>query len=108
MLLLALTLAYGAYVSLCLAMPRHCGQVFGREPRAGRRAALMCAGWAGIALSLLACVHAAGWQFGPVYWVGLLVVAGVLLVFLLPYKPRIAAALGLAAPAACLVTILIN
>lgn len=102
MLLLASTLVYSAYLSLCLAMPRHYGRVFEKEAGIRGRIMLRCGGWLGIALSLALCIHAEGWQFGPVYWVGSLVVSGMLLVFLLPYRPRIATCLCLAAPAAFL------
>ncbi|HEX7027873.1 MAG TPA: DUF3325 domain-containing protein [Gammaproteobacteria bacterium] len=99
MLLLALSLTYSAYTLLCLSMPKHYRHVTGAaaDHRRSRRL-FRVGGWLLIALSFASCVQAAGWQFGPVQWVGLLAAAGVLLVFLLPYKPKTAAGLAVVAP----------
>lgn len=99
MLLLALAMIYSAYTLLSLAMPKHYRHVIGADADdQWSRGLFRVSGWLLIALSFGLCVHAAGWQFGPVQWVGLLVVAGMLLVFLLPYKPKMAAGLAVIAP----------
>lgn len=44
--------------------------------------------------SLATSVWMEGWSFGHVAWVAQLAVTGLLLVFLLPYAPRVVLAIG--------------
>ncbi len=98
MVSLALALAYAGFVALCLAMDRHHGQVFRHRAVPWQRQALRLVGWLLLAASLPACIAGWGWPVGLVAWFGILSAAGLLLVFLLPYAPRVTAALALALP----------
>jgi hypothetical protein len=63
-------------------------------------------GWLLLALSLWAAVSAAGWGLGLVEWFAVLMSSALLLVLLLPYRPRLAlslAAMGLLASPVCAV-----
>ncbi|MNR61479.1 hypothetical protein D3C85_1832480 [compost metagenome] len=51
-------------------------------------------GWLLLALSLWAAVSAAGWGLGLVQWFAVLMLSALLLVLLLPYRPRLALALA--------------
>lgn len=88
-------LAYAGMAGLCLAMDRHHRQVIGRAPRRGIVVALRLAGATALVLSFAAAVAADGWALGPVAWFGGLTAAGLVLILLLPYRPRLAVALGL-------------
>lgn len=99
MTLLAFALAYAGFLGLCLSMDRHHQDLMGRRPKPPRRHALRALGWALLALSAWPCVAAWGWAMGPVCWLGLLTAAALPLVFLLPYAPRAALALGPVLPA---------
>lgn len=90
------SLAYAGLAALCLAMDRHHRQVMGRGIKPRAILALRLAGTAILALSFAAAIVADGWVFGPVAWCGGLTAAALLLVFLLPYRPRLAIGLGAA------------
>ncbi len=94
----AMLFAYGAMLALCQGLERHFKQVWGRPCLLWQRLALRGMGWAALLVSLLLCAQAWGWAMGPVAWLGLLSLSGLALVMLLPYWPRSATALGLAAP----------
>jgi len=106
MMLTSLFLAYAGFLGLGLAMDRHHQQVFAVRPSAGRQRAMTVAGWALLALSPVPSVIGLGWSIGLSAWFGLLTVAATVLVLLLPYAPRAALRLGVAAPAAALVPLL--
>jgi hypothetical protein len=92
-MLASLLLNYSGLSLLCLAMERHGPELLGRRLSQGARLGLRLAGWSVLALSL---AHAA-WRGGSVVWVewvAVLMAGGVLWVWLLPYRPRLA--LGLA------------
>ncbi len=89
-------LAYAGMAALCLAMDRHHRQVVGRVLRPGIAGALRVVGCAALTASFAAAVTAEGWARGPVAWFGALTAAGLALVLLLPYRPRLAVGLGLA------------
>lgn len=93
---------YAALLALCLAMDRHHAQVLHGKPQRSRRQLLRLAGWALLAAALWLCSLAWGWAIGPVAWFGLLSMAALGLVFLLPYAPRFAAWLALVGPALAL------
>lgn len=92
---LAAWLAYAGLTSLCLAMPRHYRQVSGRHPGLAVRLGFRIVGWLCLAAALASSVAALGWPIGSVAWFGLVSVTSLLLVFLLAYTPRLAAALAL-------------
>lgn len=90
---LAGSLCYAGLSGLCLAMDRHHRQVWtGKAPAAQR--GLRLAGWLLLALALWPCILAWGAAVGVVLWLGWLAVGGLLLVLLLPYRPRAAALLA--------------
>ncbi len=92
---LGLALAYVGFTGLCLAMERHHEQVFGsRRIPIWRGRFFRSVGWLLLAVSLLPAVLEAGWGLGIVLWAGGLTAAALLLAVLLPYAPRVAAALG--------------
>lgn len=89
-----LLLAYNGMVALCLGLERHYKQVWQRVPGAGRRQVLRALGWLALLGSLGASVAAWGWAMGPIAWLGLVSMAGLALVLLLPYWPRVAVAVA--------------
>lgn len=100
--LIVLLLAYSSFLALCLAMPRHHAQVFGFQPSPWRGRGFRFAGWLLLTLSFFAAVTDSGWQIGPVEWFGFLSAAGLVLVAMLPYVPRLAAAFGVLGTAVAL------
>ncbi|MGE8145621.1 DUF3325 domain-containing protein [Pseudomonas frederiksbergensis] len=105
-MLLALLLCYGGFAALCLSMDRHHADLLGRKPSAKRRRNMKLGGWLLLALSLWAAVSATGWGLGLVEWFAVLMLSALMLVLLLPYRPRLAlwlAALGLVASPVCAV-----
>lgn len=92
-----LLFAYSGMLALCQGLERHYKQVWGKPCTVWQRRLLRAAGWAGLAASLGLCVVAWGWAMGPVGWFGAISLAGLLLVMLLPYLPRVAVWLGAAA-----------
>ncbi len=105
-MLLALLLCYGGFTALCLSMDRHHADVLGRKPSARRRHVMKFGGWLLLGVSLWAAVWATGWGLGLVEWFAVLMLSALLLVLLLPYRPRLAlslAALSLLASPVCAV-----
>jgi hypothetical protein len=88
MMLGALLLAYGGWLALCMAMPRHQRPLLQRELGILRARALRLGGSLLLGLSFAAAVAGEGWQLGPVAWVACLAVSGIGLVLALPYWPR--------------------
>ncbi len=84
MAVLALLAAAAGLMAFCLAMPRHRRQLRLVSSRPAVQTSLRWAGAIAISLSLLLCGLAWGWSIGPVAWLGLLTLAGLGLVFLLP------------------------
>ncbi|WP_392885425.1 DUF3325 domain-containing protein [Pseudomonas migulae] len=93
-MLLALLLCYGGFTALCLSMDRHHAELLGRKPSTRRRQLMTLAGWLLLALSLWAAVAATGWGLGLVEWCAVLMLSALLLVLLLPYRPRLALSLA--------------
>lgn len=91
----AVLLSYVGFTALCLAMEKHHGELLKRKPSPLQKRSLAVVGWLLLALSLAAAVHQAGWAFGLVNWTAGLMGSALLLVWLLPYQPRLA--LGIAA-----------
>jgi uncharacterized protein DUF3325 len=95
---LSFALAYAGFTAVCLAMDRHARHV-SRRPPARRTATLLRAGGYGLlALAAVPCVRALEGSTGLVMWLGVLSAAALSLIFLLPYAPRLAAALAVVAP----------
>jgi len=95
----AFALAYLGMTGLALAMDRHHRQMFPSRhlPSTRARYAMRFASWGLLGLSAWACAHAWGAAVGAVAWFGVLMVAVLLLVWLLPYAPRWAGRLALLA-----------
>ena len=91
-LLLGAALCYAGMAALCLAMDRHHRQVWNRTG-ATRQKALRLIGWLLLAVAIWPCVRSWGSSVGVVIWFGLLSAAALVLVFLLPYRPKAAALL---------------
>ena len=93
-MLLALLLCYGGFTALCLSMDRHHADLLGRKPSARRRQLMKLGGWSLLALSLWAAVASSAWGLGLVEWFAVLMLSALLLVLLMPYRPRLALALA--------------
>jgi len=83
----AFCLAYAGFSSLCLGMDRHYEEVFDRELPRRHRTPLRLFGWLALALSLWASADVWGWSYGTVEWIGILSIAGLLLIWLVAYRP---------------------
>lgn len=94
----ALALSYAGMAGLSLAMDRHCEQVTGHSevPLSWRRMLRATSGVL-LALALLACTGAWGVTVGFVAWCGFLTAGGLLVAWLMAYRPRQAVASGGAA-----------
>lgn len=95
-MLLASLLCYAGFTALCLSMDRHHADLLGRKPPRRLRLGLKLAGAILLALSFWAAVSVAGWGLGLVEWFAVLMLSALLLVLLLPYRPRLALALAAA------------
>lgn len=93
-LIAGLLLAYSGMLALCMGLERHYKQVWLRVPASTLRRGLRVAGWLLLAASFAASVQAWGWAMGPVGWFGLISLAGLALVLLLPYAPRLSVVLA--------------
>ncbi|MFO2462411.1 DUF3325 domain-containing protein [Pseudomonas sp. 15FMM2] len=89
-MLLALLLCYAGFSALCLSMDRHHGELLHRKPSPRRRLVLRLGGWLLLLVSIWPAVHLAGWSRGLVEWCAVLMLSALLLVLLLPYRPRLA------------------
>ncbi len=98
MTFVSLLYAYTGLTLLCLAMTRHFRQVWNCEPSVRGSRWLRVLGWMFIAAALIACVGAGSWSLGLVGWAGALTAAALVLIFLLPYRPKTAVALAGVAP----------
>ncbi|HNP30008.1 MAG TPA: DUF3325 domain-containing protein [Nitrospirales bacterium] len=97
--LIAFLLSFGGLLALCLSMPKHYQTMVRKKPLPPDPVLLTIKimGWLILGLSSAASITDAGWSFGPVRWVGYLAIGGFMLIFGLPYAPRLALALGLLA-----------
>lgn len=86
-LALSLALSFAGLAALALSLDRHHRAVLRTPAPRGRAVGLRAAGWCGIALSLAAAITCAGWNFGPVQWLGALTGAALAVVALLSYRP---------------------
>ena len=85
--------AYAGMLGLCQGLERHYKQVWQRTCPRSLRLTLRSAGWLALLASLWLCAQAWGWAMGPVAWFGAMSLAGMALLMLLPYWPRLAVAL---------------
>ncbi|VFR32634.1 FIG016502: iron uptake protein [plant metagenome] len=105
---IASLLVFGGFAAMSLGMARHHEDAFGGEPGRLRAWGLHGTGWVALALALWALVLADGWSEGLTTWFGILTVAGLVLIGLMPYAPRLAAKLGAASLALALLLSLLN
>ncbi|CRN03506.1 hypothetical protein [Pseudomonas sp. 34 E 7] len=89
-MLLALLLCYVGFTALCLATDRHHGELLRSKPTPARRLGLRALGWLLLTLSIWPAVAVTGWGQGLVEWCAVLMLSALLLVLLLPYRPRLA------------------
>nr|WP_314562428.1 DUF3325 domain-containing protein [uncultured Pseudomonas sp.] len=89
-MLLALLMCYAGFTALCLSTDRHHGELLRSKPSPRRRLGLRVAGWVLLAVSIWPAVDSAGWGLGLVEWCAVLMLSALLLVLLLPYRPRLA------------------
>lgn len=98
----ALMFSYAGAAGLCAAMARHQTELVGRKLAPAEARRLRAAGSAALAAALACAMGAVGRSIGPVLWIGMVMLAGLVLTLLLPYGPqlarRTAVILGLFAP----------
>mgnify|MGYP001304141961 CR=1 FL=1 len=94
--------AYSGLAAVCLAMNRHHRQLWHRPATARRSWLLRLVGACLLVASLLASTAVAGVPRGVVAWFGILPLATLTLIVLLPFSPRTAGILALLAPLAAL------
>ncbi|NBA95035.1 DUF3325 domain-containing protein [Pseudomonas sp. R5(2019)] len=86
--------SYAGFAALCLAMEKHHHDLLGRKSSPRQRLWLRVSGWALLLLALTIAVRDQGWAMGLVFFTAAIMASAVVLVFLMPYWPRLA--LGLA------------
>ncbi|QLG91416.1 DUF3325 domain-containing protein [Pseudomonas yamanorum] len=89
-MLLALLLCYLGFTALCLSTDRHHGELLHSKPSPKRRLVLRLGGWLLLIVSVWPAVRVIGWSQGLVEWCAVLMCSALLLVLLLPYRPRLA------------------
>lgn len=108
-MLLALLMCYAGFTALCLSTDRHHGELLHRKLSPRRRLGLRVTGWMLLVVSIWPAVDVAGWGLGLVEWCAVLMLSALLLVLLLPYRPRLALILAgvglLASPVAAFATL---
>ena len=108
-MLLALLMCYAGFTALCLSTDRHHGELLHSKPSPRRLLGLRVAGWVLLTVSIWPAVNSAGWSQGLVEWCAVLMLSALLLVLLLPYRPRLALILAgvglLASPVAAFATL---
>lgn len=108
-MLLSLLMCYAGFTALCLSTDRHHGELLHSKPSARRRLGLRATGWLLLIVSSWPAVSVAGWGQGLVDWCAVLMLSALLLVLLLPYRPRLALILAgvglLASPVAAFATL---
>ena len=95
-MLLAALMCYVGFTALCLSMTRHYSDLLSGALTAHRARLLKLAGWLLLALSSWVAVASDGWEFGLVQWFAVLMASVLLLVFLMPFRPRWVLSLALA------------
>lgn len=95
-MLLATLLCYVGFTALCLSMTKHYGELLHARLSASRSLLLKVAGWSCLGLSLWSALASAAWGMGLVQWFAALMACALLLVFLIPFRPRLALILAAA------------
>ncbi|RYF45104.1 MAG: DUF3325 domain-containing protein [Comamonadaceae bacterium] len=94
MMLAAFCLAYAGFAALALAMERHYEDLFDRAIAPLQQRPLRLLGWVALAISLWLSGATYGWSYGLVEWIGMLAIAGLVLIWILTYRPAVAIGLG--------------
>jgi len=97
-MLLASLLCFLGFTGLCLSMTKHYGELLRSKLSITRGRWLRVAGWLALVLSLWPAISTAGWGFGLVQWCTALMTSALILLFLIPYRPKLVlllAAVGL-------------
>jgi len=87
-MLLATVLCYLGFTALCLSMGKHYGELLHRKPSARRSRLLTVFGWVCLSLSLWAALESTAVGLALVQWFAALMACALVLVFLIPYRPR--------------------
>lgn len=84
-------LGYLGFSALSLSMQRHYAEIFGRHKVLNRTQylSLRLLGWLLIAFSYAVSIASQGWGVGSVMWLGILMLAGLLLVLMTAYLPHL-------------------
>lgn len=93
-MLLATLLCYVGFTALCLSMPRHYAELLQRRPAPHHGRTLKTLGWLLLIVSLWSALDAEQWGITLAQWCAALMFSALLLVFLLPYRPRLALTLA--------------
>jgi hypothetical protein len=96
-MLLATLLCFAGFTALCLSMTRHYGELLHRRPGRGHSRILKVAGWSCLTLSLWVALASAALGMALVQWFVALMASALLLVFLIPFRPRLVLVLAAAA-----------
>ncbi|MGR3888081.1 DUF3325 domain-containing protein [Pseudomonas sp. 1152_12] len=89
-MLLALLMCYAGFTALCLSTDRHHGELLHSKPSSARRLTLRAVAGLLLALSIAPAMVVSGLAQGLVEWCAVLMLSALLLVLLLPYRPRLA------------------
>lgn len=81
---------YSGLLGLSLAMVRHFKQVFNKKPTVLQQRLFYWGGWLLLLLGLVLAMKGWGISIGIAAWFGLFSFIGGLLIWLLPYQPKIA------------------
>ncbi|MFF7705840.1 DUF3325 family protein [Pseudomonas sp. NPDC007930] len=87
-------LCYAGFMSLCLAMDKHHTELVGRKAPPALLRGLRLLGVCLLLASPWPAMASQGWALGLVQWCAVLMASAGLMVWLMPYRPRLA--LGLA------------
>jgi len=93
MRIVEIALGYNGLLALCLSMPKHYRQLLGDRPADAVRWVFKIIGWSAVVVSFFASVGESGWSFGPVEWIGMIGMMGLVLILLWP-RPQVAAFLS--------------
>lgn len=87
---ICLALAYSGWSALSMGMDRHYADVHGRgaEPAPKMRSRYRFAGALALSATFAICVASDGWGIGPVYWMGTISMAALIIVAVLSYAPH--------------------
>ncbi|MEE7494396.1 DUF3325 domain-containing protein [Methylobacterium oryzae CBMB20] len=86
-LILSLLLSFSGFAALALSLDRHHRAAYRMGVPRARVGSLRMAGWCGLGLSFAASIAAAGWDFGPVQWIGSLTGAALAVVAIIAFRP---------------------